>query len=169
MAKSKNHRCASALDLAARQLLASPAARAATSPAPFRSPPSLARSAHNATRKAHRNGIKRPKSERYMNQRGVDPKMLRNKRFALKVRLRAACRRRSALALTGGAAPAPCAARSARSLARSPARSTARALPSSLSLNFRSFPQGTRKAGQRAKANAENAAKKSSGAKKVQA
>ena len=114
-------------------------------------------------------GIKRPKSERYMNQRGVDPKMLRNKRFALKVRLRAACRRRSALALTGGAAPAPCAARSARSLARSPARSTARALPSSLSLNFRSFPQGTRKAGQRAKANAENAAKKSSGAKKVPA
>lgn len=39
---------------------------------------------HNQSRKNHRNGIKRPKSQRYRNTKGVDPKYLRNARFALK-------------------------------------------------------------------------------------
>jgi large subunit ribosomal protein L29e len=39
---------------------------------------------HNQSRKNHRNGIKRPKSQRYMSLRGVDPKFLRNARYALK-------------------------------------------------------------------------------------
>jgi len=37
---------------------------------------------HNQNRKAHRNGIKKPKHERYSSQRGVDQKFLRNQRFA---------------------------------------------------------------------------------------
>ena len=38
--------------------------------------------ARNQTFKAHRNGIKRVKKQRYMNLKGVDPKFLRNQRFA---------------------------------------------------------------------------------------
>ncbi|KJE90419.1 ribosomal protein L29e [Capsaspora owczarzaki ATCC 30864] len=34
--------------------------------------------------KAHRNGIKKPKSNKYPSLRGVDPKFLRNMRFAKK-------------------------------------------------------------------------------------
>ncbi|EFI27663.1 hypothetical protein CC1G_14588 [Coprinopsis cinerea okayama7 len=37
---------------------------------------------HNQTRKAHRNGIKRPKSHRTPSMKGVDPKFRRNARFA---------------------------------------------------------------------------------------
>lgn len=37
---------------------------------------------HNQNRKAHRNGIKKPKHERYSSLRGVDQKFLRNQRFA---------------------------------------------------------------------------------------
>ncbi|CAG7834868.1 unnamed protein product [Allacma fusca] len=37
---------------------------------------------HNQSRKAHRNGIKRPKPTR--STRGVDPKFLRNLKFARK-------------------------------------------------------------------------------------
>ncbi|XP_070815329.1 large ribosomal subunit protein eL29 [Chaetodon trifascialis] len=39
---------------------------------------------HNQSRKAHRNGIKKPRSARYESVRGVDPKFLRNMRFAKK-------------------------------------------------------------------------------------
>ncbi|CAG8488127.1 7110_t:CDS:2 [Paraglomus occultum] len=39
---------------------------------------------HNQNRKAHRNGIKKPKSYRYPSLKGVDPKFLRNQRFAKK-------------------------------------------------------------------------------------
>ncbi|TNM88706.1 60S ribosomal protein L29 [Takifugu flavidus] len=39
---------------------------------------------HNQSRKAHRNGIKRPKSNRYESLKGVDSKFLRNMRFAKK-------------------------------------------------------------------------------------
>ncbi|KAI6647303.1 Arylacetamide deacetylase-like isoform X2 [Oopsacas minuta] len=39
---------------------------------------------HNQNRKAHRNGIKRPKTYRYPSLRGVDPKLLRNLKFARK-------------------------------------------------------------------------------------
>lgn len=38
--------------------------------------------AHNQTRKAHRNGIKKPKSNRYPSLKGVDPKFMRNARHA---------------------------------------------------------------------------------------
>ena len=38
--------------------------------------------ARNQTFKAHRNGIKKVKKQRYMNLKGVDPKFLRNQRFA---------------------------------------------------------------------------------------
>ncbi|ORZ00660.1 ribosomal L29e protein family-domain-containing protein [Syncephalastrum racemosum] len=39
---------------------------------------------HNQNRKAHRNGIKKPKQHRYPSRKGVDAKFLRNQRFALK-------------------------------------------------------------------------------------
>ncbi|RIB22311.1 ribosomal protein L29 component of cytosolic 80S ribosome and 60S large subunit, partial [Gigaspora rosea] len=41
---------------------------------------------HNQNRKAHRNGIKKPKTYRYPSLKGVDPKFLRNQRYAKKVR-----------------------------------------------------------------------------------
>uniref|UniRef100_A0AAX7TDV3 60S ribosomal protein L29 n=1 Tax=Astatotilapia calliptera TaxID=8154 RepID=A0AAX7TDV3_ASTCA len=37
-----------------------------------------------AARKHHRNGIKKPRSQRYESLKGVDPKFLRNMRFAKK-------------------------------------------------------------------------------------
>ncbi|EPY80035.1 hypothetical protein CB1_000874001 [Camelus ferus] len=40
------------------------------------------RTAHNQSRKWHRNGIKNPPSRRHMSLKGVDPKLLRNTRFA---------------------------------------------------------------------------------------
>ena len=40
---------------------------------------------HNQNRKAHRNGIKKPKRERYLSLKGVDPKFLRNRRRAIKI------------------------------------------------------------------------------------
>ncbi|XP_011753742.2 large ribosomal subunit protein eL29-like [Macaca nemestrina] len=39
---------------------------------------------HNQSRKRHRNGIKKPRSQRYESLKGVDPKFLRNMRFAKK-------------------------------------------------------------------------------------
>ncbi|KAL6773970.1 RPL29 [Auxenochlorella protothecoides x Auxenochlorella symbiontica] len=40
--------------------------------------------AHNQSAKAHKNGIKKPKRQRYSSQKGMDPKFLRNLRFAKK-------------------------------------------------------------------------------------
>uniref|UniRef100_A0A672G8X3 60S ribosomal protein L29 n=1 Tax=Salarias fasciatus TaxID=181472 RepID=A0A672G8X3_SALFA len=39
---------------------------------------------HNQSRKAHRNGIKKPRTYRCESLKGVDPKFLRNMRFAKK-------------------------------------------------------------------------------------
>ncbi|XP_011848342.1 PREDICTED: 60S ribosomal protein L29-like [Mandrillus leucophaeus] len=39
---------------------------------------------HNHSRKWHRNGIKKPRSQRYESLKGVDPKFLRNMCFAKK-------------------------------------------------------------------------------------
>ncbi|BAM79276.1 60S ribosomal protein L29 [Cyanidioschyzon merolae strain 10D] len=39
---------------------------------------------HNQSRKAHRNGIKRPRSHRYASTKGMYQKFLRNQRFARK-------------------------------------------------------------------------------------
>ena len=39
---------------------------------------------HNQNKKAHRNGIKKTRSQRYPSLKGVDPKFLRNQRFAKK-------------------------------------------------------------------------------------
>ncbi|KAG1934384.1 large ribosomal subunit protein eL29 [Siphateles boraxobius] len=39
---------------------------------------------HNQSRKWHRNGIKKPRSQRYESLKGVDQKFLRNMRFAKK-------------------------------------------------------------------------------------
>jgi len=39
---------------------------------------------HNQQVKAHRNGIKKPKRQRFQSLKGVDPKFLRNQRFAKK-------------------------------------------------------------------------------------
>ncbi|KAH0520446.1 60S ribosomal protein L29 [Microtus ochrogaster] len=39
---------------------------------------------HNQSQKWHRNGIKKPGSQRYESLKGVDPKFLRNMRFAKK-------------------------------------------------------------------------------------
>ncbi|KAK9238736.1 ribosomal L29e protein family-domain-containing protein [Lipomyces kononenkoae] len=38
---------------------------------------------HNQNKKAHRNGIKKPKTSRYPSLKGVDPKFRRNHRHAL--------------------------------------------------------------------------------------
>nr|CCA21676.1 hypothetical protein PITG_10202 [Albugo laibachii Nc14] len=40
--------------------------------------------ARNNTVKAHRNGIKRPRNHRFHSTRGLDPKFLRNQRWAKK-------------------------------------------------------------------------------------
>jgi large subunit ribosomal protein L29e len=40
--------------------------------------------ARNQTYKAHRNGIKRPKKQMFQSTKGVDPKFVRNQRFAKK-------------------------------------------------------------------------------------
>ncbi|XP_044116627.1 60S ribosomal protein L29-like [Neovison vison] len=39
---------------------------------------------HNQSRKWHRNGIKKPQYQRYESLKGIDPKFLRNMRFAKK-------------------------------------------------------------------------------------
>ncbi|XP_075411979.1 large ribosomal subunit protein eL29-like [Tenrec ecaudatus] len=39
---------------------------------------------HNQSQKWHRNGIKKPRSQRYQSLKGVDPKFLRNMCFAKK-------------------------------------------------------------------------------------
>ena len=39
---------------------------------------------HNQNRKAHRNGIAKPKRQRYSSLKGVDAKFLRNRRRAIK-------------------------------------------------------------------------------------
>ncbi|KAG7193497.1 60S ribosomal protein L29 [Scheffersomyces spartinae] len=39
--------------------------------------------AHNQTKKAHRNGIKKPRTNKYPSLKGVDAKFKRNHRFAL--------------------------------------------------------------------------------------
>eukprot|EP00013_Stygamoeba_regulata_P001538 CAMPEP_0177634752 /NCGR_PEP_ID=MMETSP0447-20121125/3534_1 /TAXON_ID=0 /ORGANISM="Stygamoeba regulata, Strain BSH-02190019" /LENGTH=64 /DNA_ID=CAMNT_0019136491 /DNA_START=428 /DNA_END=622 /DNA_ORIENTATION=- len=44
--------------------------------------------AHNQTYKAHRNGIKKPHKQRYSRVKGMDPKFLRNARFAKKHNVR---------------------------------------------------------------------------------
>lgn len=43
--------------------------------------------AHNQTKKQHRNGIKRIHKQRYVSTKGMDPKFLRNQRRATKCRL----------------------------------------------------------------------------------
>jgi len=40
--------------------------------------------AHNSTHKAHANGIKKRKKTRYVSQKGMDPKFLRNQKFSKK-------------------------------------------------------------------------------------
>ena len=40
--------------------------------------------AHNKTHKAHANGIKKAKKQQYVSTKGMDPKFLRNQKFAKK-------------------------------------------------------------------------------------
>ncbi|KAI3929632.1 hypothetical protein MKX01_025800 [Papaver californicum] len=40
--------------------------------------------AHNQSRKAHKNGIKKPKKQRHTSTKGMDPKFLMNQRYARK-------------------------------------------------------------------------------------
>ena len=40
--------------------------------------------AHNQNKKAHKNGIHKPKRQRYASLLGVNPKFIRNRRRALK-------------------------------------------------------------------------------------
>lgn len=40
--------------------------------------------AHNQSYKAHRNGIKKPRKHKYISRKGMDPKFLRNQRYAKK-------------------------------------------------------------------------------------
>ncbi|KAJ1965696.1 60S ribosomal protein L29 [Dipsacomyces acuminosporus] len=51
---------------------------------------------HNQNKKAHRNGIKKPKTHRYPSLKGVDPKFLRNQRFAKRGTLLATIKARAA-------------------------------------------------------------------------
>ncbi|CDU19898.1 hypothetical protein YYC_00707 [Plasmodium yoelii 17X] len=39
---------------------------------------------HNQNRKAHRNGIKKPKSHKFMSRKGLDPKFFKNQKYCLK-------------------------------------------------------------------------------------
>ena len=39
---------------------------------------------HNQNKKAHKNGIKKPKRQRYISQAGVNPKFIRNARRSIK-------------------------------------------------------------------------------------
>nr|ABK20975.1 unknown [Picea sitchensis]ABK21849.1 unknown [Picea sitchensis]ABK24949.1 unknown [Picea sitchensis]ABR18300.1 unknown [Picea sitchensis]ACN40561.1 unknown [Picea sitchensis] len=40
--------------------------------------------AHNQSYKNHKNGIKKPKKHRHTSRKGMDPKFLRNQRYARK-------------------------------------------------------------------------------------
>ncbi|PRW20726.1 60S ribosomal L29-1 [Chlorella sorokiniana] len=40
--------------------------------------------AANQSAKAHKNGIKKPQRQRYSSRKGMDPKFLRNQRYAKK-------------------------------------------------------------------------------------
>ncbi|XP_054640746.1 60S ribosomal protein L29 [Dunckerocampus dactyliophorus] len=66
---------------------------------------------HNQSRKAHRNGIKKPRSHRYESLKGVDPKFLRNMRFAKKHNKKGlkAARKAAKAAAAAAAAAAPAA------------------------------------------------------------
>ncbi|KAJ9459966.1 60S ribosomal protein L29 [Diplonema papillatum] len=44
---------------------------------------------HNQNYKAHRNGIKKPKRERYISKKGQEPKLRKNQRFSLKGSIKA--------------------------------------------------------------------------------
>ncbi|THU70303.1 hypothetical protein C4D60_Mb08t23580 [Musa balbisiana] len=54
----------------------------------FGSEPEMAKSknhtAHNQSYKAHKNGIKKPRKHRHTSTKGMDPKFLRNQRYARK-------------------------------------------------------------------------------------
>ncbi|BAO41128.2 60S ribosomal protein L29 [Kluyveromyces marxianus DMKU3-1042] len=52
--------------------------------------------AHNQTRKAHKNGIKKPKTYKYPSLKGVDAKFKRNHRFALHGTAKALAAKRAA-------------------------------------------------------------------------
>ncbi|KAM8867762.1 large ribosomal subunit protein eL29 [Synchiropus picturatus] len=60
---------------------------------------------HNQARKHHRNGIKKPRTPRFESLKGVDPKFLRNMRFAKKHNKKGLKAARKAAAATA-AAPA---------------------------------------------------------------
>ncbi|KAL1628453.1 60S ribosomal protein L29 [Neofusicoccum ribis] len=59
-------------------------------------------SQHNQSKKAHRNGIKKPKTNRYPSLKGVDPKFRRNHRHALHGTMRALKHVRTFMADTNG-------------------------------------------------------------------
>ncbi|CRG94800.1 60S ribosomal protein L29, putative [Plasmodium relictum] len=39
---------------------------------------------HNQNRKAHKNGIKKPKKFKFMSRKGLDPKFFKNQKYCLK-------------------------------------------------------------------------------------
>ncbi|KOB63162.1 hypothetical protein PFHG_04920 [Plasmodium falciparum HB3] len=39
---------------------------------------------HNQNRKAHKNGIKKPKKHKFMSRKGLDPNFFRNQKYCLK-------------------------------------------------------------------------------------
>ncbi|BGP44844.1 60S ribosomal protein L29 [Rhodotorula kratochvilovae] len=53
---------------------------------------------HNQNKKAHRNGLKKPSTQRYPSQKGVDPKFKRNARFAAQGTQKAVAAARAAAA-----------------------------------------------------------------------
>ncbi|KAF8528977.1 ribosomal L29e protein family-domain-containing protein [Hysterangium stoloniferum] len=53
---------------------------------------------HNQSKKAHRNGIKKPQVHRSRSMKGVDPKFRRNARYALVGTIKARVEQRAAAA-----------------------------------------------------------------------
>ncbi|AAS51795.1 ADL125Cp [Eremothecium gossypii ATCC 10895] len=52
--------------------------------------------AHNQTKKAHRNGIKKPRTNKYPSLKGVDAKFKRNHKYALHGTAKALAAKRAA-------------------------------------------------------------------------
>ena len=51
--------------------------------------------AHNQNKKAHKNGIKKPKRQRYSSLKGVEPKFIRNMRRVIKGNLAARAKKQA--------------------------------------------------------------------------
>ncbi|KAL0388866.1 UNVERIFIED_CONTAM: 60S ribosomal protein L29-2 [Sesamum radiatum] len=70
--------------------------------------------AHNQSYKAHKNGIKKPKRHRHTSTKGMDPKFLRNQRYARKHNKKSGGASRGRVDLNFSIYPAPSSENGAR-------------------------------------------------------